>query len=357
MAQYETPTSEVTQGLADSGLNPSTSVAIAALLTGTTTSMLDFDGTNLAPAGTQIVNVGAGVALTEDPGGEVIIMNANSPGASITLDTILGDRLLVAGGGDDVIEVVGNGNVTVETGGGNDSVTTGAGRDHIVITGGGNSTVSTGEGNDSVIITGDGNASVNTGAGNDRITLGSNQGTATVDGGAGFDRAGLDDSRGQHSFTFVDGVLTLNSAPTELSNVEVVEFNDGISIIADNATQAGTGSLYEVLFDREADLGGLEHWIDLNEAGASMNEITNGFVSSQEFQNAFAGDSNEVYVGKLYNNAFGREPDAEGLAYWLGEMENGMSQADVAVGFAQSQEAVQLMGIDGTQYIINVDIS
>jgi len=51
----------------------------------------------------------------------------------------------------------------------------------------------------------------------------------------------------------------------------------------------------------------------------------------------------------------GRAADAEGLAYWMGQMENnGLSQADVAMYFAESQEAVKLMGIDGTQYVIDL---
>ena len=352
MAQYEESTTDVVENFTDSGLNDETVDAIRALLSDPATQIEEYDGSAVTE-GTSILTVGAGQTLTEDPGASVIIMDANAPDANIVLDTVDGDRMIVAGGGDDTITSEGDGNVSVETGGGNDSVTTGGGEDLVVITGDGDSTVSTGDGADEIVITGEGNASVDTGTGNDTITIASDSGEATIDGGEGFDEVHVDDSRGQHSFTYENGVMVLNSTPTQIENVEVVQFQDGISVLADNSTKAAVARLYEVLFDREADLDGLEYWTERADAGDSLENITNDFASSQEFQNNFASDSNEVFLGKLYEGMAGREADAEGLEYWLGEMDNGLSQADVAQHFAESQEAVQLMGIDGTQYVID----
>jgi Ca2+-binding RTX toxin-like protein len=355
MAQYEENSTDVVQTFADSGLNAKTIDAIGALLSDPTTQIEEYDGGPVAE-GTDLLTVGAGQTLTEDPGAPVIIMDADAPGADLVLDTSGGDRLLVAGGGDDNIVSQGDGNVSVETGGGNDSISTGGGDDQVVITGDGDSTVSTGDGGDEIVITGAGSASVDTGTGNDTITLASDSGEATVDGGEGFDGAQLDDIRDNHNFTLVDGILTLNSAPTQLENVEVVKFQDGISVLAENSTNAAVTRLYEVMFDREADLDGLEYWINTANAGSSLGDIASYFASSQEYQDEFASDSNEVFLGKLYQGMAGREADAEGLAYWLGHMEdNGLSQAEVAKYFAESQEAVQLMGIDGTQYVIDLD--
>ena len=301
------------------------------------------------------MTVGADQTLAEDPGVPVIIMDADAPGANIVLDTADSDRLIVAGGGNDIIVSEGDSNVTVETGGGNDSITTGSGEDLVVITGDGDSTVSTGDGSDEIVITGEGSASVDTGTGNDVITLASDSGEATVDGGEGFDRVQIDDSRDNHSFTYENGVMVMNSTPTQIENVEVVQFQDGISVLAENSDNAAIARMYEVVFDREADLGGLEYWTERADAGDSLENITNAFVASEEFQNKFASDSNEEFLDKLYEGMADRDPDAGGMTYWLGEMDNGLSQADVAIRFAESTEAVQLMGIDGTQYVIDFD--
>jgi hypothetical protein len=314
-----------------------------------------FDGTT-PDAGTTILTVGAGQTLTQDPGTPVIIMDADAPAANVTVEAGAGqDRVVVAGGGDDVIVATGGGNITVETGGGNDSVTTGAGTDQVAITGSGASSVSTGEGGDTIIISGSGSPTVDAGGGNDTIQLASDQGQATVDGGTGFDQASLDDARGNHKFTIQDGIVVLNSAPTTLKNVEMVQFGDGISVVADNSEKASVARLYEVMFDREADTGGLEHWFAKSDAGESLTDLANAMASSQEFYDKFSGKTNDEFVDSLYQSTFGREADADGKAHWLAQMSDGMTQADVARSFAQSQETVQLMGIDGTQYVIDVD--
>jgi len=359
MAQYEEGKTSVVSKLTASGLSSKTSSAISGLLDSLDSEdnvKLDAYSGDQVAGDTQILTVGAGQTLTGRQSTPVIIMDSDAPGANVELDTTGGDRLLVAGGGNDIITSQGDVNVSVETGGGDDSVSTGNGDDAIVVTGGGNSTVSTGDGDDAVEITGEGRITVDAGNGNDQITIASDTAQATVDGGNGFDRANMDDSRGNHHFTMVDGILTLNSSPTQLENVEVVQFQDGISVIAEDASTAEVARLYEVVFDREADLGGLEYWINKADSGESMSDIATGFVTSQEFHNEFGSVSNEDFLANLYQGMAGRDPDAEGLAYWLGQMEDkGLSQADVALQFAGSQEAIKLMGIDGSQYVIDVD--
>jgi Ca2+-binding RTX toxin-like protein len=282
-------------------------------------------------------------------------MDADAPGANVTLDAGTGqDRVIVAGGGDDNIQTTGDGNFTVETGGGNDTVNTGNGDDTVTITGAGNSSVATGEGDDTIMVTGDGTHTVNAGDGNDTIVLGTDEGEVTVDGGDGFDQALMADSRGNHTFTIQDGILVMNSAPTQIANVEAVQFQDGISVIAEDATEATVARMYEVMFDREADLGGLEFWFDRAGEGATSGEIAGGFAASEEFSARYADMSNEEILDSFYQNAFDREADAGGKAFWLDQMADGLTEAQVAEFFGASEEAVQLMGIDGTQYVIDI---
>lgn len=356
MAQYEDSTTTVIQNVGASGLAQNTKDAIEAILSGTTSTSMDtYTQGQTAAEGTRIVTVSSDQQLTNDPGAPVIIMDAASAGAQVTLDTSTNNRVLVAGGGNDVITTTGSGNVTVETGGGNDNITTGSGQDFVTVTGSGSSTISTGDGVDQVVITGSGSVTVDAGDSNDLITLATDGGQATVDGGTGFDRAGLDDARGNHTFSTQGGVLVLNSTPTQLERVEVVQFNDGISVLADSASEASMARLYEVLFDREADLGGLEYWSGALDSGMSISEVASRFIDSQEFDDAYASVTNEAFLANLYQGMAGREADAGGLAYWLTQMEdNNMSKAEVALSFAYSAEAVELMGIDGNHYVIDI---
>lgn len=355
MAQYDESTTTVTSSLESSGLDTDTSSAIASLLgqssTGGNTSIVDFDGTPTPDA--DVVRVSADTPLNGDPGGSVILMDPDSQGANLNMQADT-NRAVVAGGGDDNIVVTGAGNVTVETGGGNDSVQTGDGEDLVVVTGSGNSTVSTGNGDDTIKITGSGNATVIAGTGDDVIVIATDQGSATVSGGDGFDTVQLDDLRGQHIFTFENGILVLNSAPTQLDEIEIVQFNDGLSVIADTQTKADAARLYKVVFDREGDAEGLKYWLAQADAGSSIADIAKGFEGSLEFQNEFGGDSNAVFVNKLYDNMAGRAADQAGFDYWTQALDNGVSRSDVAIEFAASDEAIQLMGIDGINYVIDV---
>ncbi|WP_289022697.1 DUF4214 domain-containing protein [Desulfobacter postgatei] len=361
MAQYTESTSEVVDTLKDSGLNEETTSAIEALLennsTGDETTIQAYDGT--APEdGTTILTVGSGQTLSEDPGTPIIIMDADAPAATVVLNTDTTDRVLVAGSGDDSITTTGDGNVTVETGGGNDSVITGSGEDMITVTGSGDSSVATGGGNDTIILTGDGAPTVDAGDGNDVIVVGTDQGAATVDGGTGFDQGNVDDHRSQHSITIENGVVTLNSAPIQIENIEVIQYNDGISILGDGNVESAAGRMYEVLFDREADLGGLEHWFGKADSGNTLEDIASGFLGSQEYSNWYESqetNTNSDFLDHLYQSGFGREADAEGKEYWLNRMSEGMTHAEVLSSFASSDEAVQLMGINGTQYVIDID--
>ena len=47
---------------------------------------------------------------------------------------------------------------------------------------------------------------------------------------------------------------------------------------------------------------------------------------------------------RLYQAAFARTPDAQGLGYWIGQMDHGLALEDVAGGFVASQEFHDLYG-------------
>ncbi|MEG2043318.1 MAG: DUF4214 domain-containing protein, partial [Hafnia sp.] len=71
---------------------------------------------------------------------------------------------------------------------------------------------------------------------------------------------------------------------------------------------------------RAADKAGLDYWSQQLNAAKPVLTLENlraNFVNEQaEYKDAYAGLSRQDTVIKIYNNLFGRAPDAEGLAYW-----------------------------------------
>jgi Ca2+-binding RTX toxin-like protein len=78
--------------------------------------------------------------------------------------------------------------------------------------------------------------------------------------------------------------------------------------------------LYIAYFNRPADPGGLAYWTDQLAKGATMSTIANSFSASAEYQAIYAGKSNLVLIDQLYQNLFGRTADVGGLLFWSNEM-------------------------------------
>lgn len=85
-------------------------------------------------------------------------------------------------------------------------------------------------------------------------------------------------------------------------------------------TSAQVQQLYVAYLGRAADKGGLDYWLgQLNATPAkiTLEQIRANFVNEQpEYKAAYAGLDRVDTVTKIYNNLFGRAPDAGGLAYW-----------------------------------------
>ena len=99
--------------------------------------------------------------------------------------------------------------------------------------------------------------------------------------------------------------------------------------------------LYNAAFARFPDADGLEYWIDKNGSGEnSKREVAQSFIASEEFSDKYGDNvSTEDYVKTLYNNILGRTPDPEGYDYWVGQLSSGNeTRAEALLGFAESAE-------------------
>jgi hypothetical protein len=97
--------------------------------------------------------------------------------------------------------------------------------------------------------------------------------------------------------------------------------------------------LYFAYFLRIPDYGGLMYWIDQFSNGQSLEAISDAFAASSEFQQTYGALSKEAFVNLVYQNILGRAPDPGGYAFWVGELNSGRrTRGQVMTGFSESAE-------------------
>jgi len=79
--------------------------------------------------------------------------------------------------------------------------------------------------------------------------------------------------------------------------------------------------LYVATFNRAPDSAGISYWL---ESKLPIESIAQSFFQQPETQALYPDDKSvEEFVTLVYQNLFNREPDSEGLAYWVEELESG----------------------------------
>jgi hypothetical protein len=112
-----------------------------------------------------------------------------------------------------------------------------------------------------------------------------------------------------------------------------------------NVTTAITG-LYSAVFNRAPDAAGLLAWEAAAANGMSLQDIANGFVGSAEFHSLYPNMASNAFLTELYQEAFNRAPDAQGMADWTNALQHG-GTAVVLLGFATSAENIAKMTSHG----------
>ncbi|MBA5687425.1 DUF4214 domain-containing protein [Rugamonas apoptosis] len=114
-----------------------------------------------------------------------------------------------------------------------------------------------------------------------------------------------------------------------------------------NGHNAAVAELYMAALGRLPRLTGLEFWESQLAAGASLADIAAGFIGSAEFTSRYpaaatpsdhGGAGDLAFVNALYQNVLHRTPKAAGLAFWVHDLAQGDSRANVLVAFAVSPE-------------------
>jgi hypothetical protein len=78
-------------------------------------------------------------------------------------------------------------------------------------------------------------------------------------------------------------------------------------------------------------------WVDQMRAGLSRRQLTIDLCTGSEFW-TLSGQTNTGYVQRLYQTLLQRSADQDGLNYWVGQLNGGMTRADVAARFIDGDE-------------------
>ena len=138
-----------------------------------------------------------------------------------------------------------------------------------------------------------------------------------------------------------------------LTGISNVHFDDkqlnittDIKGVFDQVTGLNTDSgemfrLYNAAFARFPDADGLKYWINQYSSGVDDSRaVASSFLVSDEFSERYGANvTNAKYVETLYVNVLGRDYDQEGYNYWLGNLNNGTeTRYELLLGFAESAE-------------------
>ncbi len=102
--------------------------------------------------------------------------------------------------------------------------------------------------------------------------------------------------------------------------------------------------LYDTVFDRAPDAGGLEFWNNASHTGFGLRDLATFFISAPEFASTYGEPTNRGFVESMYLNVLDRPGEAEGIAFWTNALDAGLAdRPQIVVGFSESAEHVQQM--------------
>ncbi|GGK18259.1 DUF4214 domain-containing protein [Salinarimonas ramus] len=144
-------------------------------------------------------------------------------------------------------------------------------------------------------------------------------------------------------------VLPIAAGEIEALSGEEVAYQFGAGrfqagdLVAALDVQGNAGQAFRLfdVFDRDPDRAGLSSWVEFLDEGGSLASMASAFLLSNEFATKFGAASalsNEEYVNILFANVLDREADAEGAAFWSGQLDAGLSREAALVAFTESAE-------------------
>lgn len=127
----------------------------------------------------------------------------------------------------------------------------------------------------------------------------------------------------------------------QLVGVERLQFSDVTLALDIDGVAAEAYRIYKAAFDRQPDSEGLGFWIKQMDAGMAIETVAEQFIGSAEFIQMYGSNpSDEQFVDLLYANVLDRQPDQAGYDFWIGAMSRGLTRAGVLAEFSESAENI-----------------
>ncbi len=102
--------------------------------------------------------------------------------------------------------------------------------------------------------------------------------------------------------------------------------------------------LYDTVFDRAPDAGGLEFWNGASHNGFGLRDLANFFIAAPEFAATYGEPTNRGFVESMYLNVLDRPGELEGINFWTNALDAGLAdRPQIVVGFSESAEHVEQM--------------
>ena len=104
-------------------------------------------------------------------------------------------------------------------------------------------------------------------------------------------------------------------------------------------------AIFQVAVGRNPNMNNFLAWTNLLTQGRDTVELTADLWFSQEGQNLYGGLDNTAFVETLYRTALGREADAGGLSHWVARLDAGniFQRPTVMWQFMQGAEATRII--------------
>ncbi len=104
--------------------------------------------------------------------------------------------------------------------------------------------------------------------------------------------------------------------------------------------RAQVQTMYVAYYGRPGDAGGIDFWANqLAGLGGNLSAIIDSFGNSEEFTTRFSSLATQELVNNIYQQLLGRDADAGGLAFFVGQLEAGaITLASVALDVANGAQ-------------------
>jgi hypothetical protein len=148
--------------------------------------------------------------------------------------------------------------------------------------------------------------------------------------------------------------------------VETIIFSDAALVKADEQSASGVDfqaldQLYEEVLGRNPDAEGLTYWVEQMSQGVTLQEVAQAISQSAEFKQLYGTPSDEQLVEELYEAILDRAPETQGLSHWVQALAvHEVTEGELIVNLllsAESQAAANHPGGFDGLYIINHAIS